>query len=331
MGTGLLWNDDGNSARVHFQVYVSHDFTVQPDGESDVVVEYNGSAELKTRVTAAYPDGMTYQWYVWNDVNGRWDILENEHGTSLLIDPVQKYGEYQFLATDKFGNERYCNFTVRVDNGFSAGVDGSSDFYDVSPGSEVTFKIWARFSSGDITYEWFAYDNNSGRYDPVEGESGPTYTMRNIRSMQWCYCRVRDMYGNEKTVHFSVSVATDGEVNTVELNKSSLMMIKEDTARLTATVYPESASDKTVTWSSSDESIATVDRNGKVSVNTEGKIGYTTITVRTNDGGFTAECQVRVIFSDVLLVPLAEKDHGYAAHVYWAAEKGITKDRKSVV
>jgi len=57
-----------------------------------------------------------------------------------------------------------------------------------------------------------------------------------------------------------------------------------DSVKLSATVSPDNATNKKVTWSSSDKSVAVVDKNGLV---TSKKKGSITITVTTEDGGFT--------------------------------------------
>ncbi len=62
-----------------------------------------------------------------------------------------------------------------------------------------------------------------------------------------------------------------------------------DSTDLTEIVYPVGASDQSVTWSSDDETVATVYANGLVTA--EGS-GWATITVTTSDGGFSAECVV---------------------------------------
>ena len=54
------------------------------------------------------------------------------------------------------------------------------------------------------------------------------------------------------------------------------------TRQLTATVLPEDADNKTVTWESSDETVATVDSNGLVTA--QPKQGQTTITAKTVNG-----------------------------------------------
>ena len=81
-------------------------------------------------------------------------------------------------------------------------------------------------------------------------------------------------------------------VTAVTLDKETLALDTGDnkTATLVATVDPNKATDKTVTWDSSDKTVATVE-NGVV---TALKHGTTTITVKTVDGGFTDVCVVTV-------------------------------------
>ena len=61
---------------------------------------------------------------------------------------------------------------------------------------------------------------------------------------------------------------------------------------LVATVEPEDATNKNVTWTSSDTTVATVDQNGRVAA--QNKAGTVTITVTTEDGGKTATCDITV-------------------------------------
>ena len=75
----------------------------------------------------------------------------------------------------------------------------------------------------------------------------------------------------------------------ITLDKTALEMLVGDTVTLTATVTPAAATDKTVTWSSSDTSVATVD-NGKIKA--VGK-GTATITAKTVNNK-TAACEVTV-------------------------------------
>ena len=85
---------------------------------------------------------------------------------------------------------------------------------------------------------------------------------------------------------------TDGstviDVTGVSLDKNELALKTGDTAKLTATVTPDNATDKTVRWTSSDETIATV-QDGAVTAVKEGKA---TITAKAGD--MEATCEVTV-------------------------------------
>ena len=79
----------------------------------------------------------------------------------------------------------------------------------------------------------------------------------------------------------------------IALNKKSIDIEAGQTETLSlATVLPDYATDKSVTWTSSDEAVATVDQTGKV---TAVAMGNAVITATANDGsGVKAECAVTV-------------------------------------
>ena len=84
----------------------------------------------------------------------------------------------------------------------------------------------------------------------------------------------------------------DVPVTGVELDITEIGLVVGETAVLTATVLPENATDKSVTWLSSAPEIVSVDENGTV----EGlAAGNATVTVATTDGDKTAECQIQVV------------------------------------
>ena len=80
-------------------------------------------------------------------------------------------------------------------------------------------------------------------------------------------------------------------VTGVTLDKTTMSLTVGGNGKLTATVAPNNATDKDVTWSSSNTAVATVDANGKV---TAVAVGTATITVTTVDGEKTATCSVTV-------------------------------------
>lgn len=80
-------------------------------------------------------------------------------------------------------------------------------------------------------------------------------------------------------------------VTGVSLSKSSLDLKVGDTETLVATISPSNATNKSVTWTSSNTDVATVSNNGLVTAISNGNA---TITVTTSDGSFTDTCLVSV-------------------------------------
>ena len=79
-------------------------------------------------------------------------------------------------------------------------------------------------------------------------------------------------------------------VTGISLNKSTLTLNVGGTNTLIATVLPSNATNKSVTWSTNNSSVASVN-NGTVTAHAKGQA---TITVTTADGGYSASCSVTV-------------------------------------
>lgn len=94
---------------------------------------------------------------------------------------------------------------------------------------------------------------------------------------------------SSKLAYCKVTVKRDLiPVVSVTLDKTSLTMVEGTTETLTATVLPENATDSEVTWTSSDETIATVE-DGVVTAIAEGAV-----TIVASAGGKSAACAVYV-------------------------------------
>lgn len=77
----------------------------------------------------------------------------------------------------------------------------------------------------------------------------------------------------------------------IVISNEDIQLLVGNTAKLTANVLPEDASNKNVIWESADSSIATVDKNGVV---TAIAVGETQVSVKTQDGGNKTKCRVEV-------------------------------------
>ncbi len=105
-------------------------------------------------------------------------------------------------------------------------------------------------------------------------------------------CKANDGSGTQATCSVTVTAADSIRVTEISLNYTSTSMVVGDTKQLSAAISPSDATDKTVSWSSSNNDIASVDNGGKVTAKAR---GTAVITCKANDGsGVKATCDIMV-------------------------------------
>ena len=92
------------------------------------------------------------------------------------------------------------------------------------------------------------------------------------------------------TATCTVTVKARVPLTGISIDPTSLTLTEGETGEITVTFTPANASYKTLSWTSSDPSVATVSEGTVTAI----KSGKTTITVTSEDGGFTAKCEVLV-------------------------------------
>lgn len=111
-------------------------------------------------------------------------------------------------------------------------------------------------------------------------------------------------YYDEGIYTMTGSKAEDISVESVTLDKTTLSINEGSSYTLTATITPSDATNKSLIWTSDNESVATVS-NGKVTAVSEGSA---TITVTTEDGDYSATCEVTVTKRAVTQKPSSTDD-----------------------
>jgi alpha-amylase len=136
---------------------------------------------------------------------------------------------------------------------------------------ETTYNKTVTFKSSDETV---AKVDNAGKVTALKtGECTVTATASDGKTV--AECKIKVVVAAEK----------------ITLNSTLITIEKGKSITLKASVLPETATDKTVTWTSSDETVAKVDKNGKV---TTLKAGKAVIKASSSTEGVFAECTVNV-------------------------------------
>lgn len=132
-----------------------------------------------------------------------------------------------------------------------------------------------------VTVKEGTEDAADWRADPNPATNGETVTIK---------------YSGTRKIESVRAVRKPVLITAITLNKSATEMDSGSTETLSvSTVSPGNASDRTVAWSSDNESVATVDQNGTVTAKTVTADATVSITATATDGGGAkATCVVTV-------------------------------------
>lgn len=191
-----------------------------------------------------------------------------------------------------------------------------------------TLKLTATIKPNDATNKavtWKSSNTNvvtvsqSGKLTAV-GEGTATITVTSKDGSYKATCKVT-VIGKEVIVE-----DTTVKVTGVSLNKTNLDLIVGDTITLTATVKPSNATNKNVTWTSSNTNVATVDSAGNIKALNP---GTTTIIVKTADGGYTATCVITVKEKEASYTVIIEKKEIDVINATYQYSISVTKNGSS--
>lgn len=189
-------------------------------------------------------------------------------------------GETKIIVQSVQNPDAICEVAVKVKRAV-ASVSLNAKEITIFSGNTMELKATLAPADADnLEVTWSTSDESIARVNAKGGVTGvkggvATITATSVDSGKTATCKVTVRQSPEE----------------ITLNKKTITLNVNTSETLVATVLPENTYNKAVTWSSSDETVATVDKNGKV---TSHKTGECKIIAKASDDKIIAECKVRV-------------------------------------
>ena len=226
---------------------------------------------VETMVAIVKPDDATDKTVTWGSSNNGIASVDNNGKVAAV-------GGGMAVITAKSGNQTAtCSVTVTVP------VESVSlDREELTLEEEGTATLVATVKPEDATSKNVEWTSSNTQVATV-GENGTITAIKEGKTT--ITARVEDKQATCTVTVQKKFIA----VTSITLNKTELALIKGQVETLSATVMPDDATDKTVTWTSSDAAVVTVDTNGKV---TAVASGSAIITAKA--GELQATCTITV-------------------------------------
>ena len=251
-------------------------------------LNYNQSTQLKAIIS---PNNATNQNVTWTSSNSEL-VSVDQNGNVKAIKNIDGYS--LITATTVDGNKQASIRinTKKVDNTIKVtGIKLSADSTTLNYNQSTQLK--AIISPNNATNQNVIWTSSNSELVSVD-QNGNVKTIKNIDGYSLITATTVD--GNKQA---SIRINTKKVDNTIKvtgikINNSSsgtLYLNNSNYINLTHTIIPNNATNQNVTWTSSNTAVATVNSNGNV---TAKSIGSTTITVKTNDGNYTATYKLTV-------------------------------------
>ena len=226
---------------------------------------YSGRQGSSVQLTATVtPENATDQTVTWSSQDTSVATVDLQGLVSLI-------GVGQTVITATCGNvSADCVVTVAAPLAESIALTPANGTIKV--GENLELKVAVTPANAEYTLSWSSSDPKVATVSESGVVTGVTVGEANITVTT----------DNGVTATAQISVLTNVvEVTSVSINPENAEIVVDETMSFTATVSPSNATDKTLTWITSDTSIATIDKTGKV---TAIKPGTVNVTVTASNG-----------------------------------------------
>ena len=272
-------SEDGNKTATCEVTVVAKTVPVTGITLSSETIDLVSGGKEKLSVTVE-PEDASDKSVTWSSSDESVATVDNEGYVSAVA-----AGEAIITATSSDGGKTAaCKVTVSEKNIPVTGVSVKPESLSIVEGE--TAEIVASVTPEDATSKSVTWSSDNEDVATVSEEGIVTAVSAGKASV------TATTVDSGKTASCTVTVtAKPVPVTGVSISSKTLTIEKGKSKDLAATVQPKDATNQKVTWASSNKSVATVSSNGVV---TAVAAGTATITVTTQDGGFTASCDVTV-------------------------------------
>ena len=302
-GSGGFWfNDEKKEGDARLKLYTKKNASSGPESVTISPSSVSGLKTGDTQKLTVSPSDASLIWYSSNTgaaiVEQDGTVIGGPRGGTSIITAIAPNGVY---GTCIVSSEKT---TVEVEGVQIEGFDGAKSYrIDDSTAGGMTIGSTMRIECSltpkypsDYTIVWASTNSSVIEVTEQVGTHCNVKLLKNGSSQ--IYVKVKDNTNeNEYEDFVELTVYLPVHVASVALDVSSIVLSERDSLQLNATIFPDNAENKGLTWSSSNASVARVNNNGLV---TGVKDGTAVITVKTLDGGYTASCSVTVQTQDLV-------------------------------
>lgn len=246
------------------------------NGQIKVLLQKNSSSEDYPQIafggnSISIADTWTHYEYDLTTSRDDYEVIKINFGDcgEICIDDIE-YGEHSVAPT----------FTTNLETSYTVGKDGTLNLSVEASGNPAP------------TYQWYSNTTNSNENGTIINDAkSATYSVSTeTKNIYYYYCVATNAAGSATSNVATVNVTDPIQVTGISLLAPNTMNVGTN-AQCTVTITPDNATNKNVTWESSDASIISVDQNGNL---TAKSTGTATITVRSVDGGQQVSKEIKV-------------------------------------
>ncbi len=203
------------------------------DGSGYAYVAYGDAVDLQVEASANEGEEFTCQWLVWNDELQDYEELTEETDRELSLESVTEQMTYICKVTDQYGYSVNCYFYVYVDNELELDY---VDTYEVEKGDSVTLSVEATVATGDVSYQWYFFDDEEAIFVEIEGATEYEYVIDEVATSERYMCSVYDDFGNYQDAYIDVVIPADWEATA---EQDELYVEKDQTATMQVNIDKE--------------------------------------------------------------------------------------------